>query len=253
MHAVAVYGHRHAVRGVGDADGPPRRQPDADGLPAAREATDVVGVDVDGEVRIRHQPMHLDGIAVVRRLPEIDDQRRVLGVVTEEPIPELCHEIGAEEAGELGGPEHAMEGVGADERHVPPTHARSLELVEDGLNRHPADRPEGSRGVIVEGDGHRRPRPHERTDARQPPRGGQGGAHGAVQIGKGRQACALDVGQHACRVGQVGRDRRLAVRNFDLHERLASLTGHTLVATVRHTNSPALGMRSLTELTGGRP
>src|SRR2546428_459959 len=56
VHAVAVHGHRHAVRGVGDADGPPRRQPDADGLPAAREPADVVGVDVDGEVRIRHQP-----------------------------------------------------------------------------------------------------------------------------------------------------------------------------------------------------
>jgi len=100
--------------------------------------------------------MHLDGIAVGRRHAEIDDLLAVLGIVAEEPVAELRDEAGAEEPRQLAGPEHAVQRIGADERHAPATHARRIQLVEDGADRDLANAPERSRGVIVEGDGHRR-------------------------------------------------------------------------------------------------
>ena len=94
---------------------------------------------------------------------------------------------------------------------------RIRELVEDSLDGHPADRPERSRRVIVERDGHRRARTGEGTDARQSARGRERRAHGAVQIGQRGQARVLVIGEEPSVIGQLGPDRRLTVWELDLH------------------------------------
>src|SRR5205809_1479814 len=73
VHAIALQRHRHPVGIVGHADRAPRREADADRLPAARESADVIRVHVHGEVGVGDEPAHLDGIAALGRHTEVGD------------------------------------------------------------------------------------------------------------------------------------------------------------------------------------
>ena len=86
VRPVSVDGHRHVVGRMRHADRPPRAEADAPRLPPTREPADVVGVDVHGEVGLGDEAIHLDGIPVIIRHQEVDNQRRVLGIVADEPI-----------------------------------------------------------------------------------------------------------------------------------------------------------------------
>ena len=167
VHPVAVERHRHAVGVVRHADGLPRREPDAHGLPPAREAADVVRVHVHREIRVGDVAAHLDGIAVLRRHPEIDDLVAVLGVMADESRAELAYQRLVEQPRELGGPAHPVQGVRTHERDLRGRHAGGGELVEHGTDRDGTDRAERPGGVVVERDRDARAGLHQLADARE--------------------------------------------------------------------------------------
>ena len=115
MHPVAVDGHRHAVGRVGHADRLPRGEAHAHRLPAPREPADVVGVDVHGEVRLGDEAMHLDGVTVLGasrrgRRSARGPRRRGRGAASPNSATSVV-----QKPRQLGGPEHAVQGIGADE------------------------------------------------------------------------------------------------------------------------------------------
>ncbi len=217
VHAVSVHRHRHAIGRVGHADRPPGGEPDADRLPASGEAADVVGVDVDGEVRLGDEAVHLDGVAVLGRDAEVGDRVGILGVVADEAPSELGDQVVAEEPAELRRPEHAVQRVGADQRDVPAPDAGALQLVEDGPDRHRPDGAERAGGVVVEGDGHRPAGADEGADSRHAERRRQRVADGGVEVGDGRQRGAFGVGQETSVRRQLGGDGGLAIGQVDSH------------------------------------
>ena len=165
--------------------------------------------------------MDLDGVAVLGRLAEVHDLLRVLGVVAEQAGTELGHEILPDEARQLGRPVHPVKRVGAEQGDVPARDARRLQLLEDGLDCHAADRPVRRDGGIVEGDGDGGAGRDQLADARQPEGYLEGLANRRARVLHRRQRGHLDVREEAGAIGQGGLEGAVAVGELELH-RLAS-------------------------------
>ncbi len=195
-----------------------RREPDTHGLPATVEAAHVAGVDVDEQIGLGDEPVHDDRIAVLRRSPQIGQAVRVLRVVAAEALAELADELGADDSRELGRAQLSMKRVGADQRDLRAADTGRGQLAQDRLDRDRANRPVGRHRRVVERDRDPRMRLHEIPDARKPEGMCEGLANGRRQVVDRRRRQRLGVREGAGASGERRGQRRLTVRQLDVHD-----------------------------------